>query len=301
MTSLRPQKFSEILGQDKVKETLLIAINSAKIRQAPLAHTLIDANAGCGKTTFCYAIGNELDVPVKTLLGPNIRSLKHLVPTLLEMKDNEVLFIDEIHRMNIKIYESLYTVLEDFRIDLPVENAEGKFDNVSFDLVKFTMLGATTEAGALPVPFRDRFKLKFTLTLYSADILAKLIEMNCDKLEVPLSQDAVTALAEASRGTPRIANGLLEWVRDYRISKGLKVVSRDDLRASLTMRDIGEDGSTQNDRRYLKFLKKQKSPIGVGTIASSLNMNIDTIETVVEPWLLSRGKIIKTSRGRIAL
>lgn len=299
--SFRPKCFSEILGQDKAKEALSISITSAKTRNAALGHVLIDAPAGLGKTTFSMAIGNELGVKIKQVLGGNIKSFKDILPTITNMKENEVLFIDEIHRLSKNTTESLYTVLEDFRIDIPSENEKGEKEILSIDLPKFTVIGATTEVGKLPQPFRDRFKLKFSLESYDAISIAKIIKNNCNRLSIPMSDEAIIRLARASRGTPRIANALLEWVRDYSVAKGLESITADDLKASLTMRGIGMDGSTENDRKYMSFLKKMGKPVGISTLESALNIDRETIESVIEPFLLRLNVICKSSKGRIAL
>ncbi|NVM37500.1 MAG: Holliday junction branch migration DNA helicase RuvB [Candidatus Lokiarchaeota archaeon] len=297
----RPKYFDDIIGQEKVKEALLIAIKSAKARKDAMGHTLIDAPPGLGKTTFSIAIGNELGVKIKQVLGGNIKSFKDILPTITNMKENEVLFIDEIHRLSKKTTESLYTVLEDFRIDLPSENEKGEKEILSIDLPKFTVIGATTEVGKLPQPFRDRFKLKFSLELYDIISIAKIIKYNCNNLPISMTDEAIIRLAKASRGTPRIANALLEWVRDYSIAKCLSSVTADDLKASLEMRGIGMDGSTENDRRYVRLLKKVGKPVGISTLESALNIDRETIESVIEPFLLRLNIICKSSKGRMAL
>lgn len=299
MENLRPKTFNSILGQHKVKQALSIAIDSAKMRRDALGHTLIDASAGQGKTTISLAIANELGVSVKTVLGSNIKTFRDIIPTLNNIKQNEVLFIDEIHRINKRIAESLYTVLEDFRMDLPFKTDSGEMEIINIDLPRFTIIGATTEIGKLVKPFIDRFKLKFTLEQYTNETIQELLKTNANKLKVNLSLNALQALANASRITPRIANALLEWIRDYSLSLKLNIVSETDIFNALQMRGIDKDGSTENDRRYLDFLKNQKHPIGINTISSSLNLDIETIENIIEPWLLSSKKIIKTSKGRI--
>ena len=299
--SLRPKTFKDILGQDKVKESLQISIKSAKKRSEALGHVLIDSQPGFGKTTLSLAIANELGVPVKTVLGGNIKSFKDILPTITNMKEGEVLFIDEIHRVNKRIAESLYTVLEDFRVDMPFEADNGDMEIITIDLPTFTIVGATTELGSLVSPFRDRFKLKFSLETYSKDTLFQILKINSKKLQLNINEQALDILATASRGTPRIANSLLEWIRDYSVAKDIGKVTKENTKAALDMRDIGLDGSTENDRRYLNFLKSQKGTVGVSTISSSINIDRETIESVIEPFLLSHNKISKTPRGRIAL
>lgn len=301
MSNLRPKFFKDILGQEKIKESLSIAIHSAKVRNDALGHTLIEAQPGLGKSTISSAIANELGVDCKVVLGGNIRSFKDILSTILNMKEREVLFIDEIHRINKRMAESFYTILEDFRMDLPMETDDGSKIIETFHLPHFTVIGATTEFGSLTKPFRDRFKLKFTLNLYSEADLTEIIIVNCHKLNVNMTKGAAKMIARASRGTPRIANGILEWVRDYRIAKSLPHLSESDIEAALAMNGIGLDGSTENDRRYLNFLKKQKAPVGVSTISATLGIDIDTIEQVIEPFLLINEKITKSNKGRIAI
>ena len=302
MNELRPSRFNSLIGQKRLLESLMISVQSANNRNTALNHTLFSGPPGLGKTTLANALANELGVDIQTANGANLRSIKSIVPYIMRVKERSVLFIDEIHRMTKLAEEFLYPIMEDFKLDMAVEGETPDGGSViSIPIPKFTIVGATTEPGALSAPFRDRFKLKFTLELYDVPTLTELVGNNCNKLRVPLTDPAKTMLAKASRGTPRIANGLLEWIRDYRIAKSLSIVSEDDLEASLSMRGIGLDGSTENDRRYLDFLKKQKGPVGVSTISSSLNIDRETIEEVVEPFLLQQGKISKTTKGRIAL
>jgi Holliday junction DNA helicase RuvB len=215
----------------------------------------------------------------------------------MKMKEREVLFIDEIHRMTKITEEFMYPVMEDFKLNVVM----GKDNIVSMDLPKFTIIGATTEIGSLSAPLRDRFKLNFTLELYDTESLRLLISQNSHRLKIDLEDSVVTSLAMASRGTPRIANSLLEWVRDYAISKNLRIVSMEHLRSALSIRKIGMDGSTENDRKYLKFLEKQSSPIGLNTIASSISVESETIRDVIEPFLLRKGLIMIGPRGRSAI
>lgn len=299
MDRLRPNKFSDIVGQHKVKNALAISINSAKLRNDSLGHILIDANAGQGKTTISLAIANELGVGVKTVLGSNIKTFRDIIPTLNNIKQNEVLFIDEVHRINKRIAESLYTVLEDFRMDLPFKTDSGEMEILNIDLPRFTIIGATTEIGKLVKPFIDRFKLKFTLEEYDVQTIKNILIINSNKLKINLTDSAFDILANASRKTPRIANALLEWVRDYSISFNLPFIANDDIINALSMRGIEQDGSTENDRKYLSFLKQQNYPVGINTICSAINIDNETVENIIEPWLLSCGKIIKTSKGRL--
>lgn len=296
MNSLRPTRFKDLVGQSKLVDALKISVDSANARGDALNHCLFSGSAGLGKTTLSEALANELGVDIQIANGANLRSIKNLLPYLTRATERSIIFIDEIHRMTTLVEEFMYPVMEDFKLNM----TDGE-EVISIDLPKFTIVGATTEAGSLAAPLRDRFKLKFTLELYDELSLSCLIENNCKKLNVSMSDDAIFSLASVSRGTPRIANGLLEWVRDYQIAKGLNEVSQGNLLDSLAMRGIDPDGSTENDRKYLNFIRKQKSPVGVNTIASSININKDTITNVIEPFLLQNNLIIKTSKGRLAV
>ncbi len=295
MNTLRPTTFGELIGQDKLIDSLSISVLSANKRNEALNHCLFSGPAGLGKTTLSEALANELGTDIQIANGANLRSVKNLLPYLTRATERSVLFIDEIHRMTTLVEEFMYPVMEDFKLNM----TDGE-EVISIDLPKFTIVGATTEAGTLAAPLRDRFKLKFTLELYDELSLATLIESNCNKLKIKMSDDAIFSLAKVSRGTPRIANGLLEWVRDYKVAKNLNVVTHGNLLDSLSLRGIDPDGSTENDRKYLNFLRKQKCPVGVNTIASSININKDTITNVIEPFLLQGNLILKTSKGRVA-
>lgn len=296
MSHLRPQKLDDIIGQDNVVQTLKIAIKSANIRNDALSHCLIQSASGMGKSTLAYAVANELGVEAKTILGGNIHSFKDILPTVAGMKERQVLFIDEVHRVTKRIAESFYTILEDFRVDFIKKKKE---EIESIDLPRFTVIGATTESGNLPEPLRNRFQLRLELQLYSVSTLSKLLAKNIIKLGVQINTAGILAIAKASRGTPRIANGLLEWVRDYGLAKGLKSLSERNVEAAIALQGIGPDGSTENDRRYLSFLRNQKRAVGLSTLVSSLNMDRETILHVIEPFLLRKQLIQRTSKGRI--
>ena len=295
--SFRPSKLNEIIGQEHLTKALKISVDSANRRGCALGHTVFSGPPGLGKTTLAVALANELGVDAKVVNGATFRSPKAIIPYLMKMKEREVLFIDEIHRMTKITEEFMYPVMEDFKLNVVM----GKDNIVSMDLPKFTIIGATTEIGSLSAPLRDRFKLNFTLELYDTESLRLLISQNSQRLKIDLEDSVVTSLAMASRGTPRIANSLLEWVRDYAISKNLRIVSMEHLRSALSIRKIGMDGSTENDRKYLKFLEKQSSPIGLNTIASSISVESETIRDVIEPFLLRRGLIMIGPRGRSAI
>lgn len=300
MNELRPTRFKNLIGQDKLIESMQISVSSANKRNDALNHVLLYGAPGLGKTTLANALANELGVDIQTANGANLRSVKSVAPYVMRVQERSILFIDEIHRMTKLSSEFLYPIMEDFKLDMALESDDPQSGEViSMPIPKFTLVGATTEPGMLPAPFLDRFKLKYTLELYNDEDLTELVIINCHKLKTNMTRGAAKMLARASRGTPRIANGLLEWCRDYRIAKDLPHMSEADMKAALTMRGIGLDGSTENDRKYMEFLKRQKKPVGIDTISSSLNIDRQTLEEVVEPFLLRNQLIIKTSRGRM--
>lgn len=303
MNELRPDRFDSLIGQSKLIKSLKISVASANSRSDALSHALISGPPGLGKTTIANALANELGVEIQVANGANLRSVKSLVPYVLRTKERSILFIDEVHRMTKLAAEFLYPIMEDFKLDMAVEGKTAESGKVmSIPLPKFTVIGATTEAGSLPAPFRDRFKLKYTLELYDTESLSKLIKGNCKKLNVNMTNEAIETLAKASRGTPRIANGLLEWIRDYQVALSLNSISEDSLIDALEMRGYNKDGSTENDMKYLEFLKSRNGdPVGIGTICSTLNLDKDTVEDVIEPYLLRKGLIAKTTKGRIYL
>jgi len=293
--SLRPTKLDDIIGLGKVKERLSIAIESAKQRRDSLAHQLFMGPAGTGKTTLSQVIANELGVDVQIANGPNLRSIKALVPYIMRIEENSVLFIDEIHRLTTMTAEFLYTIMEDFRADL------GKDSAMSIDVPRFTLIGATTDPGKLPKPLRDRFQNHYQLALYTDEELAKLIKANAEKLNLSINEDALLMVAEVSRGTPRVANSRLLWVRDVAFIKQWGQISRANVLEALDMEEIDEDGLNKQDRLYLEVLRKSYEPMGIKTLVSSTGIAEDTIQESIEPYLIKKLLIKKTPRGRVAV
>tara|TARA_Y100001949_G_C15964878_1_gene321066 strand:+ start:382 stop:1293 length:912 start_codon:yes stop_codon:yes gene_type:complete len=295
MNILRPTKFDDILGQSSVLEALNISVTSAKKRNTCLGHILFYGPPGTGKTTLANAISNEMGCPLQTANGANLRNVKSVYAYLKKIEDNSILFIDEIHRMTKIVEEFLYPVMEDFKIDMAI--SEDK--TISLPIPNFTLIGATTEIGLLAKPFIDRFKNKHTLKLYSDEELKAIAASNVDKLKISLSEDAMDFVATISKGTPRIVNSTLEWVRDYKIANNLGQLSVEDVGEAMKIRGIDANGLTDVDRQYLRALNNSDMPLGISTIAATIGIDRATIEDTIEPWLLRNNIILKTPRGRI--
>jgi Holliday junction DNA helicase RuvB len=299
MNPLRPTRLDDLLGQKSLIEALEINILSAKSRGTCIDHSLLYGPPGTGKTTVANAVANEMGSSLQVANGANLRTIKTLIPYVMRIEENSVLFIDEIHRMTSLVEEFLYPIMEDFKLDMATESKEFNGETLSMEIPRFTLLGATTEYGSLSKPLIDRFKHKHTLSLYNIEDLLSIVRANAERINVPMSECAMRVVAETSRGTPRIANAGLEWVRDYHIAKGISRLSGDDVEAAMAIKGIDKSGMTQMDREYLKVLKKYGKPMGIETIVSISGFDRNTIEGIIEPWLLQKGKIIKTSKGRI--
>ena len=292
LMSLRPKDFDGIVGQESVKQCLRIAIQSAKKRGDVLAHTLWSGPPGTGKTTLALATAHELGSEILLANGGNINKIKDITPYLFRMKRGHVLFIDEVHRINRKVQESLYTVMEDSRLDI----AKG-CQSINFE--PFTIIGATTEAGMLLRPFYDRFVHHLQLESYTIEELSKIIKINCRKLKINATDTAIRDMAGRSRFTPRIANSILQFVRDYAlVSVGSNTIYDTQVQEAMDLKKIDERGLDSNDRKYIHLLKIAKKPLGVRTIAASTGMSVETIEHQIEPYLLKLGMVEKTSKGR---
>ena len=300
MNPLRPERLDDLLGQKPLIEALTINIVSAKSRGTCIDHSLLYGPPGTGKTTVANAVANEMGSSLQVANGANLRTIKTLIPYVMRIEENSVLFIDEIHRMTSLAEEFLYPIMEDFKLDMATESKELNGETLSIKIPRFTLLGATTEYGSLSKPLIDRFKHKHTLSLYNIEDLLSILRVNAEKINVPMSECAMRAVAETSRGTPRIANAGLEWVRDYHIAKGVPRLSRDDVEAAMSIKGIDSEGMTGMDREYLDILTKYGKPMGIETIVSVSGLDRNTIEGIIEPWLLQKGRIIKTPKGRIA-
>ena len=301
MNQLRPSTLEEILGQTEVKEVLNISIKSAKHRNTCLSHTLFYGPPGTGKTTLANAIANDMGCSIQIANGANLRSIKNLIPYVMRIEDNSILFIDEIHRMTNIVEEFLYPVMEDFKVDMSVAGKKNFGETMSVDIPRFTLIGATTEYGSLSKPLIDRFQHKHTLRLYNNIELGEIISINSKKLNLTMSEPALNFVTKVSRGTPRIANAALEWLRDVQISEGIESLSESNVEDAMGMRGVDANGMTDIDRKYLDILKQSDQPLGIDTLSSISGFDRQTIEGIIEPWLLQNAKIIKTPKGRIAV
>lgn len=299
--NLRPKIMDEMVGQADVKEQLRIVVDAAKRRDEALSHVLFDGPPGLGKTTFAMAIPNELGVPVEFASGPSLKAPKDLVPYLTNAQEKSVLFIDEIHRVPKAVEEYLYTAMEDYRIDMVLgEGVNAR--TYSYKLSPFTLIGATTRAGMLSAPLRDRFPIRHHLDFYELPELKEILLRNAKKLGITIDEDAADELSQRSRGTPRIAINRLLWVRDYAESKADGHISLDVAIKAMQMADIDTLGLDKQDRQYLDTLIRVfgGGPAGVEAIAHTMNGAVDTIEEEVEPFLLRINLLVRTPRGRKA-
>ena len=299
--SLRPSKLADMVGQRDVIERLQIAIQAALQREEVLGHILFDGPPGLGKTTFAHCIPAELGVPVEFLSGPTLKAPKDLVPSLTNLRPKQVLFIDEIHRIPKSVEEYMYTAMEDFRIDMVLgEGINARTHN--FKLRPFTLIGATTRAGMLTGPLRDRFQIREHLDFYTLEDLTEIVRRNAAKLQVEITDDAAVEVALRSRSTPRIANNRLRWVRDFAQSRAQGKITLEVANDALKMAEIDGLGLDRQDRRYLDTLIRVclGGPTGIGTIAATMNTVTDTLADEVEPFLLRSELILRTPRGRVA-
>ena len=299
--SIRPSKLDEYVGQEEIKENIRVFIEAAKMRGEVLDHVLLYGPPGLGKTTLAHIIANELGVNLKTASGPSIEKSGDLAAILSTLEPNDVLFIDEIHRMPRFIEEILYPAMEDFEFDVVI-GGEGSSRSVKIDLPPFTLVGATTRAGDISSPLRDRFGIVSKLNYYTDEELKKIIERTSRVLDMPIEEDAAKELAKRSRKTPRIANRLFKRVRDFALVNGDSIITKDITMTSLEKLKVDQYGLDQIDIEYLKALiqKFNGGPVGIETIATSIGEEVSTIEDVVEPFLLQEGFIKRTPRGRIA-
>ena len=298
---LRPQRLAEVVGQRRVAERLAIALAAARKREEPLPHILFDGPPGLGKTTFATVLHNELGVELNMTSGPALDKKMDVMPYLTNAAEGSILFIDEIHRLPITVEEFIYPVMEDFRVDVVL--GEGmSARTINLPLKKFTIIGATTRSGMLSGPLRDRFQMHEHLEFYDVDDLAKIVSVNASKLRTTVTPDAAWELAQRSRGTPRLANARLRWVRDFATARADGHITLAIARDALEMQEIDSEGMDKQDRRYLETLIQvfRGGPTGVEAIAATMNISADTLTDEVEHYLLRRHFIVRTSRGRRA-
>jgi Holliday junction DNA helicase RuvB len=298
---LRPQRLDEVIGQREVIERLKIVLDAARKRGEPLGHILFDGPPGLGKTTFATVLPREMGTTCQIASGPALKAPKDLLPYLTNAAEGSVLFIDEIHRLPRAVEEFIYPAMEDFRIDIVLgEGVNARTLNLR--LKRFTLVGATTRSGLLTAPLRDRFQMREHLDFYTVEELAEIVRRSARKLATPIAGEAALELARRSRGTPRIANSRLRWVRDYATSKSDGRVTLELARAALEMQGIDEKGLDHQDRRYLDTLIRVfcGGPAGVEALAHTMNLAVDTLCDEVEPYLLRLEFIVRTPRGRKA-
>ena len=299
--TIRPESIEEYVGQEDVKENIRIFVEAAKMRNEPLDHVLLYGPPGLGKTTLAFIIAHELGTNIKTASGPSIEKSGDLAAILSSLEPGDVLFIDEIHRMPRYIEEILYPAMEDFSLDIIV-GSEGNSRNIKIDLPPFTLVGATTRAGDLSAPLRDRFGITSKLQFYTVSELTRIIKRTARVLEVEIEDAAAEELATSSRGTPRIANRLFKRVRDFALVKGNGVVDLDIAKEALERLKVDKLGLDNTDHELLLAIieKFGGGPVGVEALSSSIGEEVSTIEDVYEPYLLQTGLLKRTSRGRIA-
>ena len=298
---LRPRKLSEVVGQRATAERLGIILEASRKRGEPLPHILFDGPPGLGKTTFATVLHNELGVELNMTSGPALDKKMDVMPYLTNASEGSILFIDEIHRLPKPVEEFIYPVMEDFRVDVVL--GEGmSARTINLPLKKFTIIGATTRSGMLSGPLRDRFHMHEHLEYYDVEDLARIVSVNASKLKTTITEDAAWELARRSRGTPRLANSRLRWVRDFATARADGHINLTIANDALAMQDIDVDGMDRQDRRYLETLIQvfRGGPTGSEALAATMSIDVDTIKDEVEPYLLRRHLIIRTPRGRKA-
>ena len=298
---LRPLNFKDFTGQDKVVENLKIFVQAARKRGESLDHVLLHGPPGLGKTTLSYIVANELGTNIKVSSGPVLDKPSDLAGLLTNLESQDVLFIDEIHRLNPVVEEYLYSAMEDYKIDIMLDSGPNA-RSVQIKLNPFTLVGATTRAGLLTSPLRSRFGINSRLEYYPAELLSKIVHRSAGILDVPIEKNATTEIARRSRGTPRIANNLLRRTRDFADIKGEGIITKDISEMALHALDVDQNGLDDMDNRILLTIieKFNGGPVGLNTIATACSEEADTIEEVYEPFLIQEGYIKRTSRGREA-
>ena len=300
--SIRPSSLDEYVGQTDLKENLRVFIKACKMRDEVLDHVLLYGPPGLGKTTLAHIIAHEMGTNIKTASGPSIEKSGDLAAILSTLEPGDVLFIDEIHRIPRYIEEILYPAMEDFVLDIVITNQDGSSRNLKIDLPPFTLVGATTRAGDISAPLRDRFGITSKLNYYTDEELFQIINRTSRVLDMPISEDAAWELARRSRKTPRIANRLFKRVRDFALVFEQDNIDEEVTKTALKRLKVDENGLDQVDIQYLEALIEKFSggPVGAQTVATSIGEEVTTIEDVVEPYLLQEGFVKRTPRGRVA-
>lgn len=300
-TSLRPKSFDDYTGQTQLINTLLISINAARQRNEPIDHLLLYGPPGLGKTTLSTIIANEMNVGIRISSAPALERPRDIVGILMGMRDGEILFIDEIHRLNKITEEILYPAMEDFKLDRTTGKGHSA-KSIRIPIPRFTLIGATTRAGSLSGPLRDRFGIVHRLEFYNLEDLSKIINRSANILNIKITEDGCKAIANRSRGTPRIANRLLKRVRDYAQVKNIEIIDDNVSNVALDMLRVDRYGLETTDRELLRLIidKHNGGPVGIDTLAAALGDESKTIEDVYEPYLLQAGFLNRTPRGRTA-
>lgn len=296
---LRPQNFSEFIGQKNIIENISIMVDSAKIRGSALDHILLSGPPGLGKTSLAYLISGAVGTQLHVISGPAIEKKGDLAAILTNLNKGDILFIDEIHRLHISVEEILYSAMEDFRLDLVIGQGHAA-RTMQIDVCPFTLVGATTRAGLLSNPLRDRFVAQFHYDFYEANEIKKIIELNSNKLNLKIEDNAAFLAAKCSRGTPRIANRILRRVRDFSLVNKTSLISEDEVRSSLRLMQIDEYGLDRMDRKILTTIRDffAGGPVGIESLCATLSEERGTLEDVYEPFLLKDGFLRRTPRGR---
>ncbi len=296
---LRPSDFSEYIGQKKVVQNIDVMVKSATKRRQSMDHALLSGPPGLGKTSLAMIIAKALGSELHVISGPAIEKKGDLAAILTNLEPRDVLFIDEIHRMHISVEEILYSAMEDYRLDIVIGDGAAA-RTMQIEIAPFTLIGATTRAGLLSNPLRDRFMAQFHFDFYSPEELSKIIENNSKKFSMTIGPEAMLKMAKCSRGTPRIANRILRRVRDFAIVRDSEVVTAQDVDHSLEMMEIDENGLDRMDRKILTVIDEYYGggPVGIEALAATLSEDKQTIEDVYEPFLLKEGFLLRTPRGR---
>ena len=299
--TLRPQYLSEYVGQEAVKQQMDIFIEAANKRKESLDHVLIFGPPGLGKTTLAHVIANELGVNLKHTSGPAIEKPGDLAAILTNLEERDVLFVDEIHRLSSVVEEILYPALEDYQLDLVIGEGPSA-RSIRLDLTSFTMIGATTRAGLLTSPLRDRFGISQRLEFYNTDELTQIVKRSAGILEVPIDQNGAHEIATRARGTPRIANRLLRRARDYSEVKAEGKIDKKVVKKAMDLMEVDNNGFDFLDRKFLLAVieKYGGGPVGIDAIASAIGEEKGTVEDIIEPFLIQSGFLLRTSRGRVA-